>query len=126
MIDENYIAKLTEAHNRICRHFRQYRGIKVQYIGCTNFTVKKIWNRGMGALELWDIDLTKRRILINTALFNKSDMDHLKELCEQFPELKEYNVFGVYYGYPIYYNTGFLASRLSEKYIPMTLKFTND
>ena len=121
MNDDNFISKLTAAHNWICSHFRQYRGITVCYAGCSRFTVKKIWNNGQGVLELWSIDLVKRRILINTALFNQYDRKHLQELCAQFPELKEFKVFGVYYGYPVYYNTGFLSNSLSAGYIPMSL-----
>ena len=70
-------------------------------------TMKKTWNRGMGKLEIWRIDHAKREILVNTALFNICDRRHLRWLINEVPELKEYSVFGTYFGYPLYYNHSF-------------------
>lgn len=70
-------------------------------------TMKKVWNRGMGRLEIWQIDHAKREILVNTTLFNVCDRRHLRWLINKVPELNQYSVYGTSYGYPLYYNHSF-------------------
>lgn len=120
-MNTEFNAKLTAAHNSVCRRFRQYRGIEVCYEGCKSFTIKKIWNNGEGVLELWNIDLTERQILINLALFNQHDKKHLTDFLNQFPQLKDFEAVGVYYGYPVYYNWGFTSKKLPGERIAMSL-----
>lgn len=107
--NEDFFNRLKDAWLKIAKH-RQYSSVAFYkhaiYEGKYDETptMKKIWNRGMGNLEIWRIDHAKREILVNTYLFNNSDRRHLRWLVNEVPELKEYSIYETYYGYPLYYN----------------------
>lgn len=120
------LERFIKAFNNIGNKCRQYRSlIDEEYIKnsrfddgddwqrkIVSFTMRKVWNHGMGSLETWGVDLINKRIRINLSLFNKADCKHFYELADSCPELKSFDVEWVYYGYPTYYNHGFFSSKL--------------
>lgn len=96
----------------IIKRYSQYSVIASVYHDCV--TIEKVWNRKLGRLALLYINCETKTILINTALFNKADRRHLDEILEKLPELRDYAAFGVYFGYPFYYNYGFLDKSLTR------------
>lgn len=70
------------------------------------FTICKVWNRGMGSLDLVRFFPEKKVILINSALFNNSDRKKLDEFCRD-NHIENWKWREVYFGYPVYYNNSF-------------------
>lgn len=71
-----------------------------------SFTICKVWNRGMGSLDLVRFFPEKKVILINSALFNNSDNKKLHEFCRD-NHIENWKWREVYFGYPVYYNNSF-------------------
>lgn len=116
----DFFAGLKTGFNRLSK-LKQYRS-SIGYDGpLRHYTMMKTWNRGLGCLELWSIDIGNKKILINTALFNYADKRHLNSLIDNVPELKEYTAEGIYFGYPLYYNYSFLSRDLPSERKPISL-----
>lgn len=116
----DFFDRLKEAFNKLS-DLKQYRS-RIEYAGpLRNYTMNKTWNRGLGCLEIWNIDIETKTILINLTLFNSTDKHHLNSLIDSVPKLKEYAVEGVYFGYPLYYNYGFLSKNLPSERKPFSL-----
>ena len=75
-----------------------------------NDCVRKVWNRGMGLLDLFRVYPDRNRcVVVNDALFCKSDepkMERLRELLsEEFGNCADdWKVVHCWLGYPLYYN----------------------
>ena len=116
----DFFTRLKDGFNKFA-DLKQYRS-RIEYNGpLRHYTMQKTWNRGMGCLEIWDIDIESKTILINTALFNYADKGHLNSLISKVPELKDYAVEGICFGYPLYYNYGFLSRDLPSERKPFSL-----
>lgn len=87
---------------------KQYR-----FSDSNDFTICKVWNRGMGRLSLVAFFPEKKTILINSALFNNSDRKKLDEFCRD-NHIENWEQKSVYYGYPVYYNNGFNLKLLEK------------
>lgn len=68
--------------------------------------VCKVWNRGMGRLDLFRFYPEKKIVLVNSAICNRADERHLDAFLRTFG-MQDYKRKRVNYGYPVYYNHSF-------------------
>lgn len=71
-----------------------------------NDTVCKVWNRGMGRLDLFRFYPEQKVVLINWAICNRADERHLDSFLHTYG-MEDYTRKAVNYGYPVYYNSSF-------------------
>ena len=64
--------------------------------------VDKVWNHGMGSINLFRFYADRKIIVINRTFFNKWDERKLKEFCRDF-HLEEWKWRFSHLGYPDYY-----------------------
>lgn len=69
---------------------------------CNSLIVEKVWNHGMGSLDLFRFYPEKKTICINRCLFNSSDERKLKEFCRD-AHIENWERVFVSFGYPEYY-----------------------
>lgn len=71
-----------------------------------NDVVCKVWNRGMGRLALFRFYPDRKVVLINRAICNKCDHEHLNAFLLAYG-MGDWERVAVDYGYPTYYNHSF-------------------
>lgn len=69
---------------------------------CSSLIVEKVWNHGMGSLDLFRFYENEKTIVINRCLFNKSDERKLREFCRDC-HIEDWAWKFDSLGYPDYY-----------------------
>lgn len=80
----------------------------------TDLTIKKVFNHGMGELELFYFDLDRKFIAINSNLATNSDFRKLREFC-RCNHIDDWRQIDTPLGYPNWYFNH--LSDLAEKQI---------
>lgn len=82
----------------------------------TDLTIKKVFNHGMGQLELFYFDLKRKLIAINNNLATASDLRKLREFCRD-NHMDNWRQINTRLGYPNWYFNH--LSEMAEKQVRM-------
>lgn len=91
----------TETIREWIKSVRQYRAHDYR-----SDVVCKVWNRGMGRLDLFRFYPEQKIVLVNAAICNRADEQHLQAFLHAYG-MEDYTLQRVNYGYPVYYNDSF-------------------
>lgn len=64
----------------------------------------KVWNNGMGLLTFITPIIEEKKILVNSFISRKKDIERISEI------FKDFEIVKIEYGYPIYYNHTMLSA----------------
>ena len=85
---------------KFAHKFRNYR-----FSELSSDSVKKVWNRGMGLLEIYKVYPREGIIAVNDFLYNRTDERKLSLLKQML--VGEWKIVHCWYGYPEFYNHNF-------------------
>lgn len=91
---------LDEVLRKFAHKFRNYRFSELSLD-----SVKKVWNRGMGLLEIYKVYPRERIIAVNDFIYNRTDEQKLSLLKQMLGG--EWKIVRCMYGYPEFYNHDF-------------------
>ena len=106
MDKETLVKAVSEFHGNNKRYYRR------DYP--TDLTIKKVFNHGMGQLELFYFDLKRKFIAINSNIATVSDFRKLREFCRD-NHMDNWRQIDTPLGYPNWYFNH--LSDLAEKQI---------
>ena len=91
---------LDEVLREFAHKFRNYR-----FSELSSDSIEKVWNRGMGSLEIYKVYPNESIIAVNDFLYNFTDERKLSLLKKILGE--EWKIVHCWYGYPEFYNHDF-------------------
>lgn len=100
MDKETLVKAVSEFQNKNKRYYRRDHP--------TDLTIKKVFNHGMGQLELFYFDLEHEYVCINSNIVTASDFRKLREFCLD-NHMDDWGKIGTPLGYPNWY-----LNRLSD------------
>ena len=91
---------IDEVLSKFAHKFRNYRFSELSLD-----SVKKVWNHGMGLLEIYKVYPREGIIAVNDFLYNRTDEQKLSLLKQMLGG--EWKIVRCMYGYPEFYNHNF-------------------
>lgn len=91
---------IDEVLRKFAHKYKNYRFSELPSI-----SVKKVWNHGMGLLEIYKVYPRESIIAVNDFLYNRTDEQKLSLLKQMLGG--EWKIVRCMYGYPEFYNHNF-------------------
>ena len=99
---------IDEVLRKFAHKYKNYR-----FSELSSDSIKKVWNHGMGLLEIYKVYPREGIIAVNDFLYNRTDERKLSLLKQMLGG--EWKIVHCWYGYPEFYNHNFSLKYAIDK-----------